>query len=158
MARSKSPHPVDLILESSSALFLCGAAFAIVSMLLESSRSPHALVVSPRALIVATSLPAAASLLLLVAALLVPGLYAVGKMAFPLNFTLPLIHGSFIFMLAELTRGSFGLERPPVDLEPALLWDDLRFLGLSILFQIILLSALTAFRNDTAPNRPATGA
>src|SRR2546423_6808843 len=113
MAKSKTAHPVDLILETSSALFICGAGFGIVTMVLQGVKSP-------KALIVATSLPAAASLLLLVAALIVPGIYAVKRMAFPLNFTLPLIHGSLVYMLAELTRGSFRLERPPDALLPAL--------------------------------------
>jgi hypothetical protein len=148
MAKLKSQHPVDLILESSSALFICGAVFAIISMVLQGIHSP-------KALIVATSLPAAASLLLLVAALMVPGLYAVGKMAFPLNFTLPLIHGSLVYMLAELTRGSFGLEKPPVDLQPALWWDNLSFLGLAVLFQVVLLTALVGLRPNLSPGGPA---
>lgn len=140
---------VDLILESSSALFICGAIFAVISLFLEGIKSPIALVV-------ATSLPAAASLLLLVVALLVPGVYAVGRLAFPLNLTLPVIHGSIVYMLAQLTRGSFGLERPPAPLEPALAWGNPAFLGLCLVFQILLLSVLTAFRSGTPTPDSAT--
>src|SRR5262249_26987041 len=135
------------ILESSSALFICGAAFAVISLYLQGERSIVALVV-------ATSLPAAASLLLLVVGLLIPGVYAVGKLAFPLNITLPIIHSSMVFMLAELTRGSFGVLRPPQQLEAALRWDNIGFLGMCVIFQILLLSALVAMRSHTPPSEP----
>lgn len=135
---------IDLILESSSALFICGAIFIVAYLFLRGERSPITL-------IVATSLPAAASLLLLIVALIVPGVYAVGKMAFPLNLTLPMIHCSIVYMLAQLTRGSFGLERPPEQLDGALLWSNLGFIGLCLVFQILLLSLLTAIRPSTPP-------
>ena len=146
MAKLKS-QTVDLILESSSALFICGAAFSVISLYLQGERSVVALVV-------ATSLPAAASLLLLVVALLIPGVYAVGKLAFPLNITLPIIHSSMVYMLAELTRGSFGVLRPPPQLEAALRWDNIGFLGMCVIFQILLLSALIAMRSNTPPAEP----
>ena len=142
MKRLKS-HTVDLILESSSALFLCGAAFAVVSLFVKGERSPISLVV-------ATSLPAAASLLLLVIALLVPSIYAVGRMAFPLNITLPVIHSSIVFMLAQLTRGSFGVEKPPSQLDGAMSWANIGFLVICLVFQILLLTALTGFRSGAA--------
>lgn len=148
MAKLKS-QTVDLILESSSALFICGAAFAVISLYLQGERSIVALVV-------ATSLPAAASLLLLVVALLIPGVFAVGKLAFPLNITLPVIHSSMVYMLAELTRGSFGVLRPPQQLEAALRWDNIGFLGMCVVFQILLLSALVAMRNHTPPAEPTS--
>lgn len=148
MIKTRTPAPIDLILETSSALFICGAAFAVVSLFLHGIRDLTAL-------IVATSLPAAASLLLLVSALLAPGIYAVRRMAFPLNFTLPLIHGSIVYMLAELTKGSFGMEQPPQRLLPALAWDDLPFLALAIIFQILLLSALAAMKGPARPNDTA---
>ena len=146
MAKLKS-QTVDLILESSSALFICGAAFAVITLYLMGERSVLALVV-------ATSLPAAASLLLLLVALFLPGVYAVGKLAFPLNITLPVIHCSMIYMLAELTRGSFGVLRPPQQLEAALRWDSLGFLGMCLIFQILLLSALVALRSSTPSSTP----
>ena len=147
MTRLKA-STIDLILESSSALFICGALFAIVWLYLQGERSVIALVV-------ATSLPAAASLLLLLVALGVPGVYAIGKLSFPLNVTLPVIHGSIVFMLAELTKGSFGLERPPQQLEAAMQWDNLGFLGLAVLFQILILSALTLRRPTPTPDATA---
>lgn len=146
MIKKRPPAPIDLILETSSALFLCGAGFAVISLFLHGVRDFTAL-------IVATSLPAAASLLLLVASLFAPGIYAVRRLSFPLNFTLPLIHGSLVFMLAELTKGSFGMEAPPKALLPALAWDNLPFLLLAVVFQVVLLSALTAIKG---PERPAT--
>jgi len=148
MAKLKS-QTVDLILESSSALFICGAAFAVITLYLTGERSVLALVV-------ATSLPAAASLLLLLVALFIPGVYAVGRFAFPLNITLPVIHCSMIYMLAELTRGSFGVLRPPQQLEAALRWDSLGFLMMCLVFQILLLSALVAMRGNTPPAEPTT--
>lgn len=144
MIKTKTPAPIDLILETSSALFICGAAFAVISLFI---RGIHDLT----ALVVATSLPAAASLLLLIAALLAPGIYAVRRLAFPLNVTLPLIHGSIIFMLAELTKGSFGMEQPPSKLMPALAWDSLPFLALAVVFQIVLLSLLSAMKGPVQP-------
>jgi hypothetical protein len=148
MIKNKPPVPIDLILETSSALFLCGAGFAVISLFIH---GVHDII----ALIVATSLPAAASLLLLISSLLVPGIYATRRLAFPLNFTLPLIHGSMIFMLAELTKGSFGMELPPKALQPALAWDNLPFLLLAVLFQVLLLTALAALKG---PERPQTTA
>jgi hypothetical protein len=145
MIKTKTPAPIDLILETSSALFICGAAFAVISLFI---RGIHDLT----GLVVATSLPAAASLLLLIAALLAPGIYAVRRLAFPLNVTLPLIHGSMIFMLAELTKGSFGMEQPPSKLMPALAWDSLPFLALSVAFQIVLLSLLAAMKGPVQPS------
>ena len=141
MAKNRQPAPIDLILETSSALFLCGAAFAICSLVL---RNVHDLTV----LIVATSLPAAASLLMLVASLIVPGIYAVRRLSFPLNLTLPIIHGSLVFMLAELTRGSFGMESPPAIFRSALLWAELPFLGLAMVFQVFVLSVLVAIKGN----------
>jgi formate hydrogenlyase subunit 3/multisubunit Na+/H+ antiporter MnhD subunit len=76
----------------------------------------------------------------------------VGKLAFPLNLTLPLIHSSIVYMLAELTRGSFGLEQPPPQLGAALRWDSLGFLALCMIFQVLLLSALTLRSSPPAPN------
>jgi len=148
MIKKRPPAPIDLILETSSALFLCGAGFAVISLFI---RGIHDFT----ALIVATSLPAAASLLLLIASLFAPGIYAVRKMAFPLNITLPLIHGSLVFMLAELTKGSFGLEEPPAALRPALEWDNLPFLILAVVFQVVLLSALAAMKGPSQPQTPA---
>ncbi|MEA2553372.1 MAG: hypothetical protein QOJ65_1548 [Fimbriimonadaceae bacterium] len=148
MSNEKLPSPVDLILETSSILFLCGAAIAVFSL-------RNTGVFTPIPLIVATSLPAAASLLLLVAALIMPGIYAVRKMSFPLNLTLPVIHCSLIFMLAELTRGSFGLINPPDALKPALMWEDPRFLGMAFAAQVILLSGIVAVKNVTGPRDPA---
>jgi hypothetical protein len=142
---------VDLILETSSALFICGAAFAVISLFLQGQRSLIGL-------IVATSLPAAGSLLLLVIALLVPGVYAVGRLAFPLNITLPVIHGSIVYMLAELTKGSFGVERPPKQLEAALSWNNIGFLALCVIFQILLLSALAALRHGNSTPEPGSPA
>ena len=141
---------IDLILESSSALFICGAAFAIVTLLF--MKGERSLI----GIVVATSLPAAGSLLLLLVALLVPGVFAVGKMTFPLNITLPVIHCSIVYMLAELTKGSFGVEKPPEQLRPALYWDDIGFLVLCMIFQIVLLSTLAAFRSGANPSSGTT--
>ncbi len=148
MIKNRPPAPIDLILETSSALFICGAGFAVISLFL---RGIHDVI----PLIVATSLPAAASLLLLISSLLVPGIYAIRRLAFPLNLTLPLIHGSMVFMLAELTKGSFGMEEPPRALLPALAWDNLSFLLMAVLFQIGLLTALAAMKGPAQPQTPA---
>jgi len=153
----KTQPPVDLILETSSALFLCGAAFAVICLIMQGAKSPAIGMVSPRALIVATALPAAASLLLLIVAIMAPGIYAVQRLAFPLNITLPLIHGSMIYMLAELTRGSFGVELPPPDLQPALIWDNIGFLAISVMFQVILLTGLAAIRGGSSPPAATAG-
>lgn len=148
MIKNRPPVPIDLILETSSALFICGAGFAVISFFV---RGVHDII----PLIVATSLPAAASLLLLISSLLVPGIYAVRRLAFPLNLTLPLIHGSMVFMLAELTKGSFGMEEPPKALLPALVWDNLPFLLLAVIFQVVLLTALAAMKGPARPQTPA---
>lgn len=144
MAKKENHTPFDLILETASILFFCAAAFAVVSLLRQNIRTPISL-------IVATSLPAAAALLLVIAALIVPGVYAVKKLSFPLNITLPLLHGSLIFMLAELTRGSFGLEQPPEPLQPALAWSDVRFLALAVIGQFLVLSLLIGIRGGAVP-------
>lgn len=144
MAKTRQPAPIDLILETSSALFLCGAAFAICSLIIRNMRDVTVLVV-------ATSLPAAASLLMLVAALVVPGIYAVRRLAFPLNLTLPLVHGSLVFMLAELTRGSFGMESMPPIFRSALLWGEPAFVSLAVVLQVFVLSMLILIKGHTPP-------
>ena len=138
------PAPIDLILETSSVLFFCGAAYAVFALYRQG-------ITSAIELIVATSLPAAASLLLLFAAFVVPGLYAVRRLAFPLNITLPLLHGAMVFMLAELTRGSFGLESPPKQLVPALAWSDVVFLGLAVVLQVVVLTFMLWIKAGTEP-------
>lgn len=134
----------DLVLETSSLLFFCGAAFSAMSLFRQ-----H--VVTTISLIVATSIPAAASLLLLLVAVLVPGLYAVKRLQFPLNLTLPLVHASLVYMLAVLTRSSFGLEKPPPPLIPALLWADWRFLAPAVLGQIIVLTVMMGLKGNPLP-------
>jgi hypothetical protein len=142
----------DLVLETSSVLFFCGAAFSAMSLLRQ-----H--VGNPVSFIVATSIPAAASLLLLLVALLVPALYAVNRLKFPLNVTLPLVHGSLVYMLAVLTRSSFGLEKPPTPLIPALLWAallwaDYRFLAPAILGQIFVLTIVIGLKAGPVAEQP----
>lgn len=148
MADSKVPQsPIDLILETSSVLFLCGTAFAIFSFMTRGAASTIPL-------IIAASLPAAASLLLVIAGILFPSVYAVKRLSFPLNLTLPLMHCSIVFMLAELTRGSFGLERLPDLLVPALAWGDIRFLALACLGQVLVLSLMIALKGSGLPPEP----
>jgi hypothetical protein len=137
----------DLVLETSSVLFFCGGAFSAMSLMRQHEDSAVSF-------IVATSIPAAASLLLLFVALVVPGLYAVKRLQFPLNFTLPLVHGSLVYMLATLTRSSFGLEKPPTPLIPALLWADARFLAPAILGQIVVLSLLIGLKGRPLAPEP----
>lgn len=149
MAGSKaSQSPIDLILETSSVLFLCGTAFAVFSFI---TRGTASLI----PLVIAASLPAAASLLLVIAGIMFPAIYAVRRLAFPLNITLPLMHCSMVFMLAELTRGSFGLERLPELLVPALAWGDVRFLALACLGQVIVLSLMVGLKGSTLPPEPS---
>ena len=148
MAKFRAPSiSADLVLETSSVLFFCGAAFSAMSLLRQ-----H--VDNPVSFIVATSIPAAASLLLLLVALVVPALYAVNRLKFPLNVTLPLVHGSLVYMLAVLTRSSFGLEKPPTPLIPALLWADYRFLAPAVLGQIFVLTIVVGLKSAPVSKEP----
>jgi hypothetical protein len=103
---------------------------------------------------VALSVPALASMTLLGLGLSFPSLFAVRKIAFPLNLTLPLIHVSLMAVFMELIQTGIGLIRLPETLQGVTLWANPRMLFLSMFAQFLVLSALGLLRIPP-PKEPA---
>lgn len=133
-----------LVLELSMLLFVTGGSFAAFSLWREGPESHFSY-------IAVLSVPAAASLLLNVLGIIVPGVFAVGRIAFPLNITLPLVHGALCILVAELSRSAFGITAVPPRLQAALKWGDLRFVFFAALGQFVVLTLLTLLRAGSKP-------
>lgn len=132
------------MLECASILFFTVSAFAIAVLWNRGLREPLGLAV-------ATSVPAAASLLLAIAGGLVPSIFAVGKIVFPLNCTLPILHGALMLMVVSLARSSFGFQRPPDPLMPAMIWGNTTFLVIAVLAQFFVLTSVVLLRGGKKP-------
>jgi hypothetical protein len=100
---------------------------------------------------VALSIPALASMLLLGLGSVVTGIFATGRLGFPLNFTLPLIHGSLMAASVELIRTGLGLIRLPGPLEATMLWANPRMIVVSVVAQFIVISVLSVMRPSGPP-------
>lgn len=139
IAESSSGFDFYLVAEATSTLFATSAFLVIFKIWRDGieSFSYYA---------VALSIPALASMALLGLGLTVPSLFAVRRVAFPLNLTLPLIHGALITMFMELMNSGLGLIRLPESLQGAMVWANPRMIVISVVAQFIVLSALTLLR------------
>ena len=132
---------VGLALECGLLLFLGSAA---VGMYWLSRSGP----LEGVPLLMTAAVPACASLILVGLSMLVPTLFAVNGMRFPLNVTLPLVHTALIFMaLVLFTSSKASIQRLPEPFEVVLLWSETRALATSLAAGIVLLSLVVAFHH-----------
>lgn len=90
------------------------------------------------------ALAAAAALLFVFIALVVPGLLAVGRIAFPLNLTLPLVYGLLLLTLHHLWLASWGggVLALPEAARRADVWSRPSLIGLVMLVQFAALTGV----------------
>lgn len=105
------------------------------------NRNPHlAHTPSPAALVVYGA-PAVAALVLLLLTISFPDLTTPHRVAFPLNLTLPSLFCGVAFTVVKLITGAgAGLQSTPDVLAPALVWLDWRFLALTWVGQMGILT------------------
>jgi|GEM_PF-2206498 len=88
---------------------------------------------------------ASATILFIVAGLTVPNLFAVGRIAFPLNLTLPVVYVLLLVVSVLLwTSTGSALVLVPEPLLPARLWAVPKVLGMTAVLQCVMLSGLAA--------------
>ena len=99
------------------------------------------------AMLVVFGAPAVAALVLLLLALSFPDLTTPHRIAFPLNLTLPALFCGLAFTVVKLVTGAgAGIQSTPDVLVPALVWLDWRFLALTWVGQMGILSLGVALR------------
>jgi hypothetical protein len=88
--------------------------------------------------------PITACLAFIVIGLVVPSLFAVGRISFPLNITLPIVFAVLVRLFAMLwTYGPNPLVRFEVLLAATLIWQTWETTFIVLLAQVILLSLRT---------------
>ncbi len=93
------------------------------------------------------SFPALASIFLLALAYVVPGVFAINAIRFPLNLTLPPLHvGICTLAVTMATTIGPGLQKLPDDLLSAKVWLEPRFILTALVVQVIALSTLCAMK------------
>ncbi len=148
--RVKVPFSTRLTLglELSFTLFLCSAAIALV----------HTWKSGPGNLLsysVVLSVPAFAWVGLVVLGCSVPQLLSPGRLAFPLNLTLPAIYTALLLMVHALVmRTGNSIIAPSDRLLPAVMWGQPIFLAMSLLLGALALSAILAVARAAKRDEP----
>ena len=94
-------------------------------------------------------LPAVATILFLLTAFNIPGLLAPGRIAFPLNLTLPPVFAAYVVLTVMLLTSTGSSLIIPFDrLRVALFWTSPAVLILVTLSQILCLTALTKLKAE----------
>lgn len=134
---------LSLSLELAFVMFLCSAAVGGARTL----RLPGSDTLSYA---VALGVPAVAWLLLVLLACILPSLVAPGRLAFPLNFTLPIVFTALTFLVHGLVmRSGSTLTAPPDRLLPAVIWGQPGALLVALGAQIVSLSAFLMLANGS---------
>lgn len=111
------------------------------------------------ALVLFLTVPAAATLLYWIIGLLVPSLFATGRISFPLPVTLPTVYTMLVLLTVTLvTRQSNSLFEAPRLIRVIRLWDDplgLANLALSQCLALTILAWVDARIPDPPPERPS---
>jgi hypothetical protein len=98
-----------------------------------------------RVLAILVSVPALASLILVVICSMVPGVLATGRLRFPLNITLPVIHTLLIVVCTKiLLTTPNGAEIPPEAMRPIELWLRWGVLASVLILEFAILTGLVA--------------
>ena len=152
--RVKVPFSVRLTLglELSFILFLCCAAIAVVHTL--KSGAGGLLAYS-----VVLSVPAFAWVGLVVLSCAVPQLLSPGRLAFPLNLTLPAIFTALLLLIHALVmRTGNSIIAPSDRLLPAVMWGQPLFLGISFVLGALALSTMLAIALANRRREPDSSA
>lgn len=101
------------------------------------------------------AMPMTATAMFLLAVWLVPALLAVGRIRFPLNFTLPLTFASLLFAATHLfsTWTGSSLVATPEMVRTALFWGQPRALVLTAVIQFACLSLIAVLRAEPETQR-----
>jgi hypothetical protein len=94
--------------------------------------------------LVVLAVPFTAMAMLLGLALAVPSLTEIGRLAFPINLTFPLVFNALMLLAVTLwTQSSGSLVATHEILRPAKVWAEPAMLGASLAGQVVLLSLAT---------------
>jgi len=132
---------LSFLVQTAALLFLCaaGAGYILVDRSLLRSPQEYAIFLGP---------PASASLLFVAAGVGFPHLLSPGRLAFPLNLTLPIVFPMLIRVSVILWASpSSAVFRAFDPLMPALSWTNAGPLALSALIQAIVLSVFVVAGN-----------
>ena len=114
--------------------------------------------ITTRILILAISIPALSSLIVVMAASMLRWLIPDQRITFPAYVTLPILHCAISVVIVTLMlTPSLALERPGFNVVVVNIWRDRHVLITSLLLQIFLLSLVAAFGAGRAQARSGDG-
>jgi hypothetical protein len=98
---------------------------------------------------VALIIPAMTTVLFLCVSIGVPDLYAVDRLRFPLNFTLPAIHTAMLLLSTTLvSRVGLSISRVPDNFTVVNVWSEPRVLAVTFVAGVLCLSVLGLLDRD----------
>lgn len=129
--------------ESAFWLFLASSTIGLYGLWREGS------IASPEVVSVTLAIPCLAAIGIWLLAFVVPSVFAVDTIRFPLNITLPILHfGLSCLALTLVSNLQHGLQGVIKEVKPALVWFEPAHFGSAIVLQVVALSVLAGSRRS----------